>query len=123
MDRAINCLSESLLFLLSGSGLRAVLSEVLLLLPRQCQAVPERARVREAATRAEPEGVSGVGQWRSLLCRPQTPTGSLRRALSREDPSPVYVRLPMDSALATAPLASLARAASFGGVQRTLNFR
>src|SRR5207249_2950441 len=35
------------------------------------------------------EGVSGAGQWRSLLCRPQTPTGSLRRALSREDRSPV----------------------------------
>src|SRR5438034_1603531 len=44
-------------------------------------------------------------------------------AYNSSSPSPVYVRLPMDSALATAPLASLARAASFGGVQRTLNFR
>jgi len=43
MDREVDGAGESLLFLLSRSELRPVLSEVLLLLSVQCKAVPERA--------------------------------------------------------------------------------
>ena len=53
VDRAFHRHSEPLLRLRGGPRLRPVLSEVLHLLSIQCQAVPQRSRIRQATTRPQ----------------------------------------------------------------------
>jgi hypothetical protein len=74
-----------ILHLCGRPRLRPVLSQVLHLLSVQCQAVPQRPRIRQAATRPQRHRLRGARQRHSELCRSGTPATDLRWPLGRED--------------------------------------
>ena len=76
---------EPLLLLRRRPRLRAVLPEVLHLLPVQRQALPQRPRVRQAAARQGGHRLRGAGQRHPVLCRSAAPAGDLRRPVGGQD--------------------------------------
>ena len=64
------------------------LPQVLQLLSFQCQAVPERPRIRQMPTRPARRCVRGARQWRPELRRPRTSAEDLRRPLGAKDRCP-----------------------------------
>src|SRR5260370_15280175 len=78
LDRAFDRDGQSLLRLRVRPRFRAVLPQILQLLSVQCQAVPERSRIRQMPTRPARHCVRGARQWRPELRRPRTPAEDLR---------------------------------------------
>src|SRR5690606_2040281 len=85
LDRAAHGHGEPVLLLLRGQRLRAVLPQVQLLLSVQREAVPERARVREAAARARGDRLRGAGQRLLLVRGPGALARDRRRSRGRTD--------------------------------------
>src|SRR6267154_2307670 len=85
LDRTLDRDGQSLLRLRSRPRLRAVLPQVLQLLSLQCQAVPERPRIRQMPTRPARYCVRGARQWRPELRRPRAPAEDLRRPFGAKD--------------------------------------
>lgn len=67
---------------------RSVLPQVLHLLSVQCQAVPQRPRIRQAPTRAQRHRVRGARQRHPELRRARAPAANLRRPFRRQDRRP-----------------------------------
>src|SRR5216684_763758 len=88
LDRAFDRDGQSLLRLRVRPRFRAVLPQILQLLSVQCQAVPERSRIRQMPTRPARHCVRGARQWRPELRRPRTPAEDLRRPLGAQDRCP-----------------------------------
>ena len=85
LDRPGHRHGQPLLRLRCGPRLRPLLPEVLFVLPLHRQALPERARVREAAAHPAGDRLRSLGQRHPLVCRSAPPAGAVRWPVRRED--------------------------------------